>query len=153
MSKSDFKSQKEAAWACTNLVSGGSENQVGVLVNSGDIRAFCNMLTVSDVKVVTMVLESLRRILKVAQAYGQEEQLCLSVEECGGLDKLEQLQEHDNARVYDLAYRLVDDFFSADSEDDGDASASATDKEFAFKVQEAQANDGAASACHQQFNF
>jgi len=159
MAKADFKSQKEAAWACTNLVSGGTEAQIGQLVNSGAVPAFCEMMAVNDAKVVLMVLESVRRILKVAQKYDQEEQLCLAIEQCGGLDKLEQLQEHDNERVYDLAYKLVDEFFSAEDEDeagneDGVSKPVTGDAQFGFNVVQQSGGSGSGAAGEQQqFSF
>jgi len=148
MSKGDYKSQKEATWAASNLVSGGSEAQIGYLVNNGAVPAFCGMLGVNDAKLLIIVLESVQRILTVAAQYGQEEQLCLAVEQCDGLDKLEALQEHDNEMVYELAYKIVDKFFSA--EDGAEAEALPDGEQFGFA-----APDSASSGAEpkQTFSF
>ena len=48
----DFKSQKEAAWAVTNLTSGGSVEQIIVLCQFGVIRPLCDLLAARDEKVL-----------------------------------------------------------------------------------------------------
>ena len=42
----------------------------------------------------------------------QVEQVCLMIEECDGLDKIEALQQHHNVEVYRLALSIIDKFFS-----------------------------------------
>ena len=52
----DFKSQKEAAWAVTNLTSGGSVEQIIVLCQFGVIRPLCDLLAARDEKVLKPIL-------------------------------------------------------------------------------------------------
>ena len=61
----DYKSQKEAVWAVTNLTSGGTMEQIGFLVNLGVIPHICNMLTVKESKVVLVILDALGNVLLV----------------------------------------------------------------------------------------
>ena len=66
MKQGDFKSQKEAVWVMTNLTSGGSMEQIAYCVHSGAIKPLCEMLTVKDAKVITVVLEAVNNILLVS---------------------------------------------------------------------------------------
>ena len=52
----DFKAQKEAAWAVTNLTSGGSVEQIVSLCQAGVLRPFCDLMAAKDEKTVAVVL-------------------------------------------------------------------------------------------------
>lgn len=119
VSSGDFKAKKEATWALTNMVTGGSEAQIGYLANQNAVPALCEMLAVQDAKIVCIVLESLNSLLSLAKKYGQAEDMCLAIEGCGGLDKLEALQEHENSRVYEMALQMIEEFFGNDDGEEG----------------------------------
>ncbi|KAH7961073.1 hypothetical protein HPB52_001316 [Rhipicephalus sanguineus] len=112
LSKGEFQTQKEAAWAISNLTISGTKVQVSYLVEQGVVAPLCNLLTVRDPQVVQVVLDGLNNILKIAgtQFYA----VASSIEECGGLDKIEALQNHENEEIYKLAYEIIDQYFSDD---------------------------------------
>lgn len=56
---------QEAAWALSNATSGGTADQIKYLVSINCIRPLCDLLTCSDVRIVTVALEGLENILKV----------------------------------------------------------------------------------------
>lgn len=62
LSNAEFDIRKEAAWAISNATSGGSPQQIKFLVQQGCIRPLCDLLTVNDVKIVTIALEGLENV-------------------------------------------------------------------------------------------
>ena len=46
--QADFQTQKEAAWAISNLTISGNKEQVEYAVEKGVIPPFCNLLTAKD---------------------------------------------------------------------------------------------------------
>ena len=58
---------------------------------------------------VQVVLDGINNILKLAA--DDVEPVCRVIEECGGLDKIERLQDHENEEIYKLAYEIVDNYF------------------------------------------
>ena len=61
----EFDIKKESAWAISNATSGGTKEQLKYLVDVGCIKPLCELLTCSDVRIVTVALEGLENILKV----------------------------------------------------------------------------------------
>lgn len=116
----DFKVLKEAAWAVSNLTSGGTAEQIGYVVELGAIAALCNALGLArdkgDPKVIQVALEGLDNILKSRPANGGQNAYTDLVEECGGLNSIEMLQEHEHEEIYQQAHALIEAYFSADNE-------------------------------------
>ena len=80
------------------------------MVHQGVIPPFCNLLGCKDTQVVQVVLDGINNLLKLA---GTElEQVTATIEECGGLDKIESLQNHENVEIYKLAYEIIEQYFS-----------------------------------------
>uniref|UniRef100_A0A3Q0SH84 Importin subunit alpha n=1 Tax=Amphilophus citrinellus TaxID=61819 RepID=A0A3Q0SH84_AMPCI len=104
----DFKTQREAVWAVTNFTSGATVAQVVQLVQSGALEAIINLLQVKDAKVILVILDSINNIFMVRAT----EKLSLLIEELGGLDRIEMLQNHDNEMVYQSAHNIIEKYFS-----------------------------------------
>uniref|UniRef100_A0ACB8GF64 Importin subunit alpha-4 n=1 Tax=Sphaerodactylus townsendi TaxID=933632 RepID=A0ACB8GF64_9SAUR len=116
LAKGDFGTQKEAAWAISNLTISGRKDQVEYLVQQSVIPPFCNLLSVKDSQVVQVVLDGLKNILIMA---GDEASTIAEIiEECGGLEKIEALQQHENEDIYKLAFEIIDQYFSGDDIDE-----------------------------------
>ncbi|CAI4225679.1 unnamed protein product [Auanema sp. JU1783] len=116
LDKGDFHTQKEAAWAVSNVTISGKADQVCYMVKAGVIRPFCALLGCKDPQIIQVVLDGINNILKLAG--DNLEGVCNQIEECGGLDKIEHLQNHENEDIYKLTYEIIDTFFSSDSDDE-----------------------------------
>jgi hypothetical protein len=122
----DFKVKKEACWAISNATTGGQQHPdiIRYLVSQGCIKPLCDLLNCMDNKLILVALDGLDNILKV----GEEDkgknnsgvnQYAILVEEAGGMDKIHQLQIHDNMEIYKKAYQIIDKYFG-DEEDDAE---------------------------------
>ncbi|XP_050044454.1 importin subunit alpha-4 [Dermacentor andersoni] len=140
LSKGEFQTQKEAAWAISNLTISGTKTQVSYLVEQGVVAPLCNLLVVRDPQVVQVVLDGLNNILKIAgtQFYA----VASSIEECGGLDKIEALQNHENEEIYKLAYEIIDQYFSDDVDEDPTLMPQASDQGYQFDPNASIPTDG-----------
>ncbi|EDO38337.1 predicted protein [Nematostella vectensis] len=122
LNKAEFKTRKEAAWAIANATSGGTAEQIRYIVSQGAIRPLCDLLTVLNPKIVQVGLNALDNILKIGQQdskqSGMPNPYAIMVEEAYGLDKMEFLQGHDNEQIYRKSFEIIENYFSADDEDE-----------------------------------
>lgn len=149
LTNAEFDIRKEAAWAVSNATSGGSPEQIRFLVQQGCIRPLCDLLMVSDPKIVTIALEGLENILKVGeedarQANGQN-QMALFVSEAEGLTKIEELQQHTNNDIYEKCIKILETYFGVEEEEEMVGMAPTTDEtgQFGFGMSDAGGSGGA----------
>jgi hypothetical protein len=112
----EFDVQKEVAWAVSNACSGGRPSQIRHLVNEGAILPLVNLLQCADPKIIMVALEGLDCILKVGKEPSGNKH-AEAVEECGGLDQIEELQRHDNVEIYHKAQQLLKSYFDSEEEE------------------------------------
>lgn len=117
----DFDVKKEAAWALSNATSGGTAEQIKHLVEQGCIKPLCDLLVTDDNKIISVALEGLENILKVGERenkmVGAEyNEMAALVAELGGLQKLEELQNHSSEQLYEKSVSLIERFFGVEEE-------------------------------------
>ena len=111
LDKDEFEVQKEAVWVLANVMHGyqtdptlHAANRVRTLVQLGCIRPLVNMLDKNNPFTQTLVLDALANLLSAGEELGKakgENEFTKAFDEAEGLDKLEGLQEHKNADIYD----------------------------------------------------
>jgi importin subunit alpha-6/7 len=121
LTNAEFDIRKEAAWAISNATSGGNVPQIKFLVQQGCIRPLCDLLVVSDPKIVTIALEGLENILKAGQddVAGQAQNpMAIYISEAEGLNKIEDLQQHSNNEIYEKCIRILETYFGVEDEEE-----------------------------------
>lgn len=108
--------KKEATWVISNIATGGTDEHVMGLVALNAINALCSVLTAGDSKIVMIVLDAIEKILEVGMKAGKD--YANLVDECDGLDAIEQLQEHSNDDVYKKAISIIERYFGVEAEGD-----------------------------------
>lgn len=154
LSRGNFKCQSEAAWVVLNLTSGGSHEQIYELYKLDVIGPLCKLLVCNESKVLSVVMDALTNILRFAEQMGREEDVALKIEECGGLNHIEALQNHSNEAIYDKAVNMITRYFDVEDENgtegttDMVAPAGANGTAHAFQMDPKPTSSGAGG-----FNF
>ncbi|CAL9750301.1 unnamed protein product [Musa acuminata subsp. burmannicoides] len=147
----EFDIKKEAAWAISNATSGGNHDQIKYLVSQGCVKPLCDLLVCPDPRIVTVCLEGLENILKVGEAEknlgasGDVNLYAQMIEEAEGLEKIENLQSHDNTEIYEKAVKILETYWL--EEDDAMPTGDAAQTGFHF------GNNGQNTAPPGGFNF
>ncbi|CAL1398631.1 unnamed protein product [Linum trigynum] len=117
LQSAEFEIKKEAAWAISNATSGGTHDQIKFLVSQGCIKPLCDLLICPDPRIVTVCLEGLENILKVGEAdknlgnSGDVNVFSQLIDDAEGLEKIENLQSHDNNDIYEKAVKLLETYW------------------------------------------
>jgi hypothetical protein len=93
-------------------ISGGTVEQIAFLHQIGVIAPLCGLLEANDPKTVLVVLDGLANTLTAAEKLGELEKVSLMIEECGGLDRIEDLQSHENIEIHHKALEILEQYFS-----------------------------------------
>ncbi|KAH6823867.1 importin alpha isoform 1 [Perilla frutescens var. hirtella] len=117
LQNAEFEIKKEAAWAISNATSGGTHDQIKFLVGEGCIKPLCDLLVCPDPRIVTVCLEGLENILKVGEAEKNQGNtvdvnvFAQMIDDAEGLEKIENLQSHDNNEIYEKAVKILETYW------------------------------------------
>ncbi|KAI8805502.1 armadillo-type protein [Cladochytrium replicatum] len=119
----EFKTKKEACWAISNACSGQRPEQIKMLVELGCIPPLVELLDCMEPKIIQVALDGLDSILRVGEneraSTGNRNLMALQVDECEGVVKIHQLQQHDSDDIYRKAQHLLEQYFP-DEDDEED---------------------------------
>ncbi|CAH8305316.1 unnamed protein product [Eruca vesicaria subsp. sativa] len=119
LQNAEFEIKKEAVWAISNVTSGGNPDQVKFLVDQGCVKPLCDLLISPDPRVVLVTLEALENILKNGNTEGCNLYVQL-IDDAEGLEKIENLQSHDNNLIYEKAVQILSTYWTEDDDDEND---------------------------------
>ena len=117
-----YEIQREAGWSVSNATALRNKEIIGAVVEKKGVEAMVKVLGQKwDPKTAVVLLEGLRNVLSCGKEhyldeYG-ENPFTYLVEECGGLDIIESMQQHSNQHVYDLAIKILENFFQLEEVD------------------------------------
>ncbi|CAN8274973.1 unnamed protein product [Cochlearia groenlandica] len=133
LQNAEFDIKKEAAWAISNATSGGSPDQIKHMVEQGVAKPLCDLLVCPDPRIITVCLEGLENILKVGEAEkvlgntGDVNVYAHLIDDAEGLEKIENLQSHDNTEIYEKAVKILETYWLEEEDETlppgGDGSA------------------------------
>ncbi|CAN8248073.1 unnamed protein product [Cochlearia groenlandica] len=147
----EFEVKKEAAWAISNATSGGTHDQIKFMVDQGCIKPMCDLLTCPDPRIITVCLEALENILVVGESEktlgrtGDDNIFVTMIDEAEGLEKIENLQSHDNNDIYQKAVKILESFWTEDDDVEANDENHAPQSGFQFGISNVHATG--------QFNF
>ncbi|VDP66308.1 unnamed protein product [Schistosoma curassoni] len=146
LSHSAVNIAEQSVWALSNIAGDGSKFR-DIVIESGVVepvlKAIGNLVigtdeqtqAILDAGLLTYIPALLNNekstVVKeacwvISDQYGQLEPACIELETCGGLDKLEELQDHTNVQVYQVAYDLIEKYFN-DADDENESKVVAAD--------------------------
>ncbi|XP_059652341.1 importin subunit alpha-1a-like [Cornus florida] len=136
LQNAEFDIKKEAAWAILNATTGATHEQIKYLASQGCVKPLCDLLACSDPRIVSVCLDALENILKVGEdeknqdLTGGVNLYVEMIEDNEELEKIEDLQNHDNNEIYEKAVMILTTYWE---EEEGDFETVLPDPSSGFK--------------------
>ena len=90
-------------------------------MSQGCIKPLCDLLVCPDPRIITVCLEGLENILKVGEAEkgnnADVNYFAQLIDEAEGLEKIENLQSHDNNEIYEKAVKILETYWLEEEEE------------------------------------
>ena len=93
------------------------------MVGEGCIKPICDLLVYPDPRIITVCLEGLENILKVGEAEknqgktGDVNVYAQMIDDAEGLEKIENLQSHDNNEIYEKSVKIIETYWLDDDDE------------------------------------
>jgi hypothetical protein len=118
--------RKEAIRAVCNILTCGTDRHVECVVSVNGIQALCNALQNQlDATLLLVVMGAFDKLLNADKTYQRKYQV--TMEECGGVCHLTQLQDHSNKAVSNKADDIILRYFGEARDDEEENLAPATE--------------------------
>lgn len=130
----EFKVKGEAAYALSNLALSGTQEQVYTLAQAGILSAVAKLLNVRHVEFLINLLTVVHAVFNsistmkpdVLEAYKDE------FEAAGGIDFVEELQNHENQKIYEFCYEIINNYFFQNDDIENDPNMAIESPVFRF---------------------
>lgn len=105
------KVKRECLYLIKNILSKKAGEWTDYIVRNGGIEIVCDLISMNNAEITLLVLSIVKKFLKMnpdgSKGYRDR------VEECGGLDQIENLQHHPNRKVYEKSLFILETYFEA----------------------------------------
>lgn len=112
----DFDVRKEAAWVVSNICTGGTSGDIRQIIQYGALKTLVEVMDVQSTKITSVTLEAVEAILKKCGSTN----IINEIENLGGIDKLEVLQDHSDESIYEKSKALLETYFNEEDEEEDD---------------------------------
>lgn len=108
------------------------------LISQGCIKPLSDLLACSDTRIINVALEGLENILRVGEAEkdlgntGGVNLYARYVDEAGGLEKVENLQTHDNSDIYEKSVKILETYWQEEDSEEQNMQSSMEPSPFVF---------------------
>lgn len=130
--------RKEALWVVSNMLTTGDEFHIKSLVQRDGFAVLTESLdNVQDSKMLLVALEGIEVVLKLGERLNLN--YTVIFDEYNGITHVEELQNHENEKVYEKAVELLEAYFGVEDEEDENIAPTMDDGMFSFGMNSAPA--------------
>jgi importin subunit alpha-1 len=104
--------RKEAIWTVCNVFTGGNHIHVQDLVDLDGIESLREALDLNDIGLQYRALDAIEQLIRVGDANGKDYRVF--IDELGGIEKIEDLQEHTSDKIYLKVVKILDELFGGE---------------------------------------
>lgn len=110
LASSEVAVQANIARSLLNVTTTGTVEQIFFLVEKGTIPPLCQVLLTSDTNVLSIALQVLHKILKVAHSNDRSTMVVEIISDCGGIHVIQGLQTHAQNVIQAHAVEIVEQY-------------------------------------------